>query len=229
MNKTYKILDDLGFVRLVGFMGGDLTAVEAARVSFGKGKTNQKRDRQLVNFLMSEGHHSPFEHTVFRFHVKCPIFVMRQWIRHRIASYNEKSGRYAKMKEEFHVPKKFRRQVKKNYVFAWLGKKASIMAEEIVRTSYNLSYRAYQKLLELGVAKEQARLVLPLSLYTEFYWTINGRSLMNFIKLRNDKHAQWEIRQFAKVIDKIFKEKCPWTHSAFIRFYIHGEKLEEEE
>ncbi len=229
MKKIFKVLDEIGFVQLIDFMGGDLSAVQAARVSFGKKLTTKKRDRQLVNFLMSEGHHSPLEHTVFQFHIKCPIFVMRHWIRHRIASYNEKSGRYSKMKDEFHLPKKFRRQVSKNYIFARLGKKVNVQAKKEIRLIYQQTYLIYEKLLRLGVAKEQARIVLPLGLYTEFYWTINARSLMNFLKLRNDKHAQWEIRQFAKVIDKIFKAKCPWTHAAFIRFYVRGEKLPEEE
>ncbi|MBN1481671.1 FAD-dependent thymidylate synthase [candidate division KSB1 bacterium] len=225
--KQYKVLD-YGIVRLVDFMGGDSAVVQSARVSFGKGITNDERDQKLVFFLMANGHETPFEHSVFKFHIKCPIFVARQWFRHRMASYNEISGRYTEMVEEFCLPEQLRTQKTKNYRYNELSAELNETLRQKIQAHYNLSYELYQELLEGGVAKEHARIVLPLSLYTQFYWTINSRSLMNFIKLRTEEHAQYEIRQFAHVIDDIFREKMPWTNAAFHKYVIAGEKWSDE-
>jgi len=230
-NIEYKVLDK-GFVRLVDFMGNDLSAVQAARVSYGRGvSSDSHRDKKLIFYLMKHGHETPFEHIVFKFHVKAPLFVARQWFRHRIASYNEISGRYTQLTDEWYIPERIR-------IPDVVNKQGSIFVENredekeiinLIRENIEKSYSIYQKLLERGVAKELARIVLPLSMYTQWYWTVNARSLMNFLNLRADSHAQWEIRQYAIKIAKIFKELCPWTFEAFLKYRYLGDVLKKEE
>ncbi|MBN1466712.1 FAD-dependent thymidylate synthase [candidate division KSB1 bacterium] len=215
---------DQGIVRLIDFMGGDAAVVQSARVSFGKGMTDDERDKKLLFFLLANGHETPFEHSVFKFHIKCPIFVARQWFRHRMASYNEISGRYTEMKEEFCLPEQLRTQKARNYKYEEVEQALNEELKRKIAAHYSASFALYQELLDKGVAKEQARIVLPLSLYTQFYWTINCRSLMNFVRLRLEEHAQYEIRQYARVIDAIFREKMPWTHEAFEKYVIAGEQ-----
>jgi len=218
---------DHGFVRLMDFMGGDLAVVQAARVSFGKESTDPERDHKLLDFLLANRHETPFEHSVFKFHIKCPIFVARQWFRHRIASYNEISGRYATMQEEFCLPDHLRTQKTRNYRYDDLAEEDNIELRARMASFYQSAYELYQELLERGVAREHARLVLPLSLYTQFYWTVNARSLMNFLSLRTEEHAQYEIRLYAEAINAIFREKMPWTSEAFGKYILavqkHGE------
>ncbi len=218
-----KVLDK-GFVRLINFMGGDETVVLAARVSTGKGLKGEEQDKKLIHYLMKHKHETPFEHSVFQFHISCPLFVARQWFRHRIASYNERSGRYVEYEDEFYLPERLRLQAKSN-------KQASEFGEipdereliQMIQETYDLVYERYKKLLAAGIARELARTILPLSLYTQFYWTINARSLMNFINLRADAGAQWEIRQYAEAIAQIFKMKMPWTWEAFVQYVWKGE------
>ncbi len=216
---------DKGFVRLVEMMGDDYSPVQAARVSTGKGLTTPERDRKLILYLMENAHHSPFEHIVFKFHIKVPIFVMRQLVRHRIASINERSGRYAEFEEDWYMPESARVPEKGNIqgsVFSddeELNQKTLALIEESVSSSYE----TYRRLLELGVARELARIVLPTAMYTEFYWTINARSLMNFLSLRADSHAQYEIRECAEAIAEIFKKMCPMTFEAFVRYHYSGD------
>ena len=207
---------DRGFVKLVDFMGSDLRAVNAARVSFGGVSKGEEKDKALIKYLMEHEHLSPFEHCTFQFHLKCPIFVARQWMRHRIASYNEVSARYTQVKDEFYIPTEFRIQDTHNKQGSVASK--DLNNEELLKIyteSIEASYQAYQKLLEAGVAREMARGLLPVSQYTQFYWTVNARSLLNFIHLRADDHAQYEIRVYAQAIEKIFKEKLPWSWAAF--------------
>jgi len=213
--RSYNVLDK-GFVRLVDFMGGDNAVVQAARVSFGQGLKTPERDKRLIEYLMEHEHGTPFEHSVFKFHVKCPIFVAREWFRHRIASYNEISQRYVEVKEEFYVPEKLRKQSSKNKQASEFAnfENEEEMLDMIVRV-YKEIYSTYRKLLEYGVAREMARIVLPLGTYTQFYWTVNSRSLMNFLKLRMAEDAQYEIREYAKVIYLIFRERMPWTAEAW--------------
>lgn len=225
--KEYTVLD-LGFVRLVDFMGGDQSVVQAARVSIGKGITNDERDQKLVNFLLANGHETPFEHSVFKFHIKCPLFVARQWFRHRIASYNEISGRYTKMKDECCLPDRLRSQKARNYKYEFIPDDINDSLREKIQDHYEQSFELYNELLEHNVAKEHARIVLPLALYTQFYWTINARALMNFLNLRLDEHAQYEIRQYAHAIDDVFQSKMPWSHDAFLKYVVRGEKWTEE-
>ena len=203
-----KVLDK-GFVDLVNVMGNDETVVRSARVSTGSGSKGPEKDKRLINYLMHHRHGTPFEHVVFTFHIKCPIFVARQWFRHRIASYNEKSGRYSKISYEFYLPEKIRipHPTDKQMSIPNDGSVDEEEALKIFEEVFESTYSAYQKLLDMGVARELARIVLPLSHYTEFYWTVNMRSLMNFLSLRADSHAQWEIQQYALAIAEYFR-KC---------------------
>jgi thymidylate synthase (FAD) len=211
-----KVLDK-GFVRLVDVLGNDLTIVKSARVSYGRDETTPDKDKRLIKFLLNNDHATPFEHVVFQFHIKCPIFVARQWMRHRFASYNEISGRYTKMEAEFYNPAYFRTQTGKNYEFTNLSEEQCNELHSKYKNFYDTTFNFYLKLLSnYNLAKEQARMVLPVGMYTQFYWTINARSLMNFLELRMDNHAQWEIRQYADVIFDMFKEKLPWTTEAFV-------------
>lgn len=225
--REIKVLDR-GFVRLVDAMGDDYTAVRAARVSYGQGLKTPERDKGLIMYLMEHKHETPFEHIVFTFHVKAPIFVARQWFRHRIGSFNEISQRYTEIKEEeFYLPENIRVNVpedRQKAVEIHDERLLNLVREKLNDTFENL-YRLYKELLELGVARELARIVLPLSTYTQFYWTVNARSLMNFLNLRADSHAQWEIQRYALAIAEIFRERCPWTYEAFVRFNYRGDLL----
>lgn len=214
-----KVLDK-GFVKLVDFIGGDMRAVESARVSFGGESKGQDRDKKLLQYLVEHDHWTPFEHSVFQFHVKCPIFVARQWMRHRMASYNEISARYTEVKEEFYVPEKFRAQDTVNRQGSLASgalDNAALLRE--YENSLKNSYETYEKLIKKGVAREMARMALPVSQYTQYYWTVNARSLLNFLRLRMEQHAQHEIREYANVIAGIFREKMPWTWEAFDKLY----------
>lgn len=213
-----------GFVRLDAAMADDLSVVNAARVSFGTRREEMdERDVGLVAFLMRERHGTPFEHNAFRFHVRCPIFVMREWIRHRIGSFNELSGRYAKIDESFYVPaaEDVRTQVGKPgaYTFETVDGDLAEKTRAAMQASYAASYAAYEAMLADGVAKEVARSVLPVGIMTEFFWTVNARSVMNFLSLRNQEHAQREIRRYAEAVEALFETRMPVTHRAFVE---HG-------
>ncbi len=207
---------DKGLIRLVDFIGGDNAVVQSARVSFGKGSKGEEKDKLLIDYLMQHGHHTPFEHSVFKFHVKCPIFVARQWFRHRWSSYNEISGRYTEMKYEFYRPAAWRTQKDKDYRYSDIEDGSAAEFSGKLDEIYEKVYSLYKEFIERGVAKELARIILPLSLYTQFYWTVNTRSLINFLKLRTDAHAQHEIRIYAEKINEIFKAKMPWSFEAFM-------------
>ena len=218
----YKVLDN-GFIKLIDFMGGYQNAVDSARVSLGSVSKGEAADRKLIAYLLEHGHFSPFEHSVFQFHVKCPIFVARQWMRHRIASYNEISARYTEVHDEFYYPEAFRAQDRSNRQ----GSLPSAALDQakmkaIYDKALKASYASYKELLDAGAAREMARMVLPVSQYTQFHWTINARSLLNFISLRADSHAQYEIRQYAEAILEIFSRKMPWTWEAYKK--IHEDK-----
>jgi len=222
----FEVLDK-GFIELIDFLGSDLRAIEAARVSFQRGLSSEERDRKLIDYLMENGHESPFEHIVFTFKVKAPMFVARQWFRHRISSFNEISGRYSVIKHEFYYPKILRKQDKINRQGSLFGfnEENESKSIEIIKRQTENCYDSYEELLHHGVAREMARMVLPLNIYTQWYWTVNVRSLMNFLNLRADSHAQFEIQEYAKIIAKIMHEKCPWTYEAFIRYYYKGDLL----
>jgi thymidylate synthase (FAD) len=212
---------DHGFVRLDEAMADDLSVVNGARVSFARHKTElDESDAGLIRFLMRERHASPFEHAVFRFHVRCPIFIAREWFRHRWSSFNEFSMRYAKATEDFYVPdpEDVRTQVGKPgaYSFEPVSDEVAETTREELRQVYETAYGAYERLVELGVARELARAVLPVGAYTEFYWTVNARSLMNFLSLRNAEAAQREIRRYADACERFFAARMPVTHEAFV-------------
>jgi thymidylate synthase (FAD) len=212
---------DHGFVRLDGHMGDDLSVVNAARVSFAKRSAAMGPSEEgLIRFLMRERHGTPFEHNAFRFHVKAPIFVAREWMRHRVGSFNEWSGRYAQLEEEFYVPaaEDVRTQVGKPgaYSFEPVDDDAAQAARDEQRAVYQHAYRAYEAMLARGVARELARNVLPVGIYTQFFWTVNARSLMNFVALRNAEAAQREIRRYAEAVETLFAARMPVTHAAFV-------------
>jgi thymidylate synthase (FAD) len=214
---------DHGFVRLDDCMADDLAVVNAARVSFARRVSELgDADRGLVRFLMRERHSTPFEHGVFRFHIKCPIFVAREWMRHRAGSYNEHSARYSELPDEFYVPvaDDVRTQVGKpgSYRFEPVDEAVAEATRAALTESYRSAYEVYRGLIDTGVAREIARMALPVGIYTQFHWTVNARSLMNFLSLRNAESAQLEIRRFAEAVEQIFSEHMPVTHAAFAEF-----------
>jgi thymidylate synthase (FAD) len=217
---TIRVLDH-GFVRLDEAMASDLSVVNGARVSFARHKTEMdESDEGLIRFLMRDRHGTPFEHNAFRFHVRCPIFVAREWFRHRVGSFNEFSMRYARATDDFYVPEPadVRTQVGKpgSYSFEPVEDDVAETTREELRGVYEAAYAAYERLVELGVARELARCVMPVGAYTEFYWTVNARALMNFVSLRAAETAQREIRRYAEAVEVFFAEKMPVTHAAFV-------------
>ncbi len=218
---THHVLDD-GFIRLDRHSGSDLDVVNHARISLAEYRDAMALpDEKLIHYLMRNRHGTPFESIFFSFHVRAPIFVARQWMRHRIASYNEISGRYTKMKDKFYTPKGefIRKQVGKRgeYKFEAITDPGDV---EDIEYSFDLHYQEcmsrYQWMLDKGVAKEVARIVLPSALYTEFYFDVNARSLMNFISQRNHSHAQMEMREYAKYVEEAFAGVAPVCYNAYI-------------
>jgi thymidylate synthase (FAD) len=212
---------DHGFVRLDDAMATDLSVVNAARVSFARRKEEMDdSDAGLIRFLMRERHGTPFEHNAFRFHIRAPIFVAREWFRHRIGSFNEFSMRYAKPTDEFYVPDRsdVRTQVGKPgaYSFEPVADDVAEATRSELETIYAAAFAAYERLVELGVARELARAAFPVGSYTEFYWTVNARALMNFVSLRAAETAQREIRRYADACERFLAEKMPVTYEAFV-------------
>jgi len=220
--EPHKVLD-LGAVKLLTSMGSDLSVVGAARVSHAvapeHASKGEEADAKLIRYLMTHRHGSPFEHAVFKWFIKAPIFVVREWQRHRIASYNEQSGRYATFEPQFYVPDHVRAQSPTNLQSSTLvahgGAEVSAMLEDIKNHAAR-SFQLYQRLMHRGMAREMARMVLPVNLYTQFHFTVNARSLMNFLSLRNADDAQWEIRQYAMALESDFSQLMPMTYDAFI-------------
>ena len=212
---------DHGFVRLDDALADDLSVVNGARVSFARHKTEMDdSDAGLIRFLMRERHGTPFEHNSFRFHIRAPIFVAREWFRHRVGSFNEFSMRYARATDDFYVPapEDVRTQIGKPgaYSFEAVSDAVAEVTREELRRVYETAFETYEKLVELGVARELARAALPVGAYTEFYWTVNARALMNFLSLRNSETAQREIRRYAEACEHFFSERMPITYEAFV-------------
>lgn len=210
-----------GFVSLVSHDANDLQVVNSARVSLANSSAKlDDSDRGLINFLMKNRHGTPFEHNTFIFNVRCPLFVAREWFRHRWSSFNEESLRYSRARLDGYIPppEYVRSQVGKpgHYTFEQADSDTAKVCQKLISEAYRKSFDAYKTMIELGVAKELARVVLPLGLYTEFYWTVNARGLMNFLSLRNDEHAQLEIREYASAVEKFFAEIMPVTHTSFV-------------
>lgn len=219
---VYDVLD-FGEVELLESMASDISVVNAARVSFSAYQTEMdEKAVGLVNYLMKNRHATPFEHSVFKFRIKAPIFVIREWMRHRWSSFNEMSMRYhIPEKIDFYVPesKNVRKQIGKPGAYRFEPiENEDVIKKTILQINHcnQHAYQTYKDLIEMGVAKEVARSVLPVSQYSEFIWTVNARSLINFISLRNDSNAQYEINEYAKVIELIFAKLMPVTHTAFI-------------
>lgn len=219
---VHDVLDN-GEIELLSCMASDIDVVNAAKVSFVTYvKELDESSIGLIKYLMRNKHATPFEHCVFKFRIKAPIFVTREWMRHRWSSFNEMSMRYHQPANiDYYTPSydKIRKQIGKPgaYTFEEISdpevKDAfySIFQETILQADH-----AYYKLIDLGIAKEIARCVLPVTQYTEFIWTVNARSLINFISLRNEGNAQYEINEYAKVIEDIFQKTMPISHEAFI-------------
>ena len=202
-------------------MATDLSVVNGARVSFARHKSEMdESDEGLIRFLMRDRHGTPFEHNAFRFHVRAPLFVAREWFRHRVGSFNEFSMRYAKASDEFYVPQPddVRSQVGKPgaYSFEPVEPELAEQTREELKAVYDAAYETYTRLVEQGVARELARLVMPMGAYTEFYWTVNARSLMNFVSLRASETAQREIRRYAEAVEHFLEQQMPVTHAAFV-------------
>ena len=211
-NKIINILDH-GCIELQQVMGDDLSIVNAARVSYLGDSKGPEKDKKLLFYLMKNKHTSPFEMVEFKFRVKCPLFVARQWMRHRTWSYNEVSRRYTDKNIEFYIPDAWRAADSKN------KQSSSGLVESHFSQLTDLTDRAltyYKDAIENGVAKEQARLFLPLCTYTEFIAKVDAHNLMNFLRLRMSEHAQYEIRLYAVAIfENFFKEALPWTYEAW--------------
>lgn len=218
LDKEFQVLDK-GFVRLVDYYGSDQRIVQSARVSYGDGTKSVSEDAALIDYLLRHQHTSPFEQVVFTFHLKMPIFVARQWVRHRTGRMNEVSGRYSIMKDEFYVPEisciaKQSKSNKQGRGEIFSADEAESFRSEF-QESQKKSYAEYSEMVEKGVARELARINLPLSLYTEFYWQMDLHNLFHFLKLRLDSHAQYEIRAFSERILEIAKIVCPLASSSF--------------
>lgn len=228
LDKEFRVLNK-GFVRLVDYLGNDSRIVQSARVSYGEGTKTTREDRGLIQYLLRNQHTSPFEQVVLTFHIKLPIFIARQWIRHRTARLNEISGRYSIMADDFYLPAKediaFQSNDNKQ------GRSREEVPQEIIDKVLNSLegeqksiYKNYENLIAEGLARELARVNLPLSLYTEWYWQIDLHNLFHFLRLRMDSHAQKEIRDYANVLFEIASKVCPMACEAF-DLYLRNGKL----
>lgn len=218
LDKEFQVLDK-GFVRMVDYYGSDSRIVQAARVSYGEGTKTVSQDGALIDYLLRHQHTSPFEQVVFTFHLKMPIFVARQWVRHRMGRMNEVSGRYSIMKDEFYVPEnscisKQSTNNKQGRGEVFEENQAKEFQAEFIKGQQK-AYEVYKDMVEKGIAREIARINLPLALYTEFYWQMDLHNLFHFLKLRLDSHAQYEIRLYAEKILEIIKTVCPMAVSSF--------------
>lgn len=233
LDKEFPVLDK-GFVRLVDYFGGDQRIVQSARVSYGEGTKTVSQDGALIDYLLRHQHTSPFEQVVLTFHVKMPIFVARQWVRHRTGRMNEVSGRYSIMKEEFYVPAEDKvspqssnnKQGRADEAF---DKDSACQIINDLESGQKAAYENYSKLIDKGLAREIARINLPLSLYTEFYWQIDLHNLFHFLKLRLDSHAQYEIRVYAQTMLEICKKVAPMATESFVNHINEGVNFSGEE
>jgi thymidylate synthase (FAD) len=233
LDKEYPVLDK-GFIRLVDYLGGDERVVQSARVSYGEGTKSYREDAGLIDYLLRHRHTSPFEQIALTFHIKMPIFVARQWIRHRTARLNEISGRYSVMPEDFYVP--VPGDVALQSADNKQGRSGQALDTGTVETvrarlgdGQKHAYAEYMSLIDQGIARELARINLPLSLYTEMYWQIDLHNLFHFLELRLDVHAQKEIRLYAGVLLEITKKVAPRCCESFERHLFGGVSFSKEE
>ena len=225
---------DHGFVRLVDYMGGDDRIVQSARVSYGAGTKTVREDKALINYLMRNQHTSPFEQVVLTFHIKAPIFIARQWVRHRTARMNEVSGRYSVLPHECYLPIEddIRFQSKTNRQ----GSSDEAVPDELkkeavrrLRLGQLFAFDDYHHLLDQDIALELARINLPLSTYTEFYWQIDLNNLFHFLQLRLHSHAQKEIRVYAEVLANMVRAVAPVAYEAFEEYVLHAVRFSASE
>jgi len=238
---------DHGYVKLIDVMPhadevnvtfndhiADYAIIDAARVSYQSGTTRKQTDKQLLRYLMRHWHTSPFEMVEFKFEMRLPIFVMRQLVRHRTASLNEESARYSVMEDVFYEPDTLRAQSTSNKQGSaegdfnpFIGPRESATA--VMNHQTDEAYKLYQQLIDAGVAREQARMVLPVNLYTRVVWKCDLLNLLKMLRLRLDSHAQYEIRVFAEAIAEFVKMHCPWTWEAFEDYWMNSETFSKEE
>lgn len=230
LGKPIRCLDH-GFVYLVDYMGDDSSIVQAARVSYGKGTKTVNEDRGLIRYLRRHHHTTPFEMVEFKFHAKMPIFVARQWIRHRTANVNEYSGRYSEMLNEFYLPEAgvLRTQSANNRQ----GRSEELSPEHqklvlgMLKEEYERSFSSYKRFLEpdINLTRELSRIGLSVANYTQWYWKIDLHNLMHFLRLRMDPHAQYEIRVFADAMARIIRDAVPQAYEAFEDYVQNGIQL----
>lgn len=226
LSKPFKVLDD-GFIRVVDYMGNDESIVQAARVSYGKGTKKLNEDKNLIRYLLRHRHTTPFEMCEIKFHVRVPMDTWRQWIRHRMASVNEYSTRYSIAIDSMQstAPNLWRGQAKWNKQGSegFLPEDTGLILSREEAEFHKAAREIYEKRIELGIAREQARKDLPLSTYTEAYWKIDLHNLLHFLELRMDKHAQFEIREYANIIgNEIVKRWVPIAWEAFNDYVINS-------
>lgn len=224
---TIPVLDH-GYVRYIDHMGSDQRIVEAARVSYKSPSKGPEADKKLLEYLYKNRHTSPFEMVKLTINIKLPIFVMRQYVRHRMQNLNEMSARYTELPEEFYIPSEWRYQDPQNKqgsvgVFNPVIQHQALCAEAQTATEHlsglcGLAYEVYQQMLRAGIAREMARMVLPINIYTECYATWDMKNLIHFITLRDDSHAQAEIQEYGRAVKKICVELFPWTMEAYEKY-----------
>ncbi|MEQ3626976.1 MAG: FAD-dependent thymidylate synthase [Celeribacter sp.] len=229
---AHEVLDH-GFVRVVDYMGDDAAICQAARVSYGRGTKSVSNDEGLIRYLMRHWHSTPFEMCEIKLHVKLPVFVARQWIRHRTANVNEYSGRYSILDREFYIPAPD--QLAAQSVVNHQGRGETLEGEEaarvleILKADSNRAYDHYEQMIgtegQDGLARELARMNLPANIYTQWYWKVDLHNLFHFLRLRADSHAQYEIRVYADAICNIVKDWVPAAYGAFEDYRLGGTTL----
>jgi len=226
---------DHGFIRVVDYMGDDAAICQAARVSYGKGTKSVQNDEGLIRYLMRHWHSTPFEMCEVKLHVKLPIFVARQWIRHRTANVNEYSARYSILDREFYIPAP--EHIAAQSVVNNQGRGEALTGAEaarvldILKTDSERSYDNYQAMIsddgQRGLARELARMNLPANIYTQWYWKVDLHNLLHFLRLRADAHAQYEIRVYADAICSVVADWVPFAYAAFEDYRLGGATLSE--
>jgi thymidylate synthase (FAD) len=226
----YTVLDH-GTIEVVDWMGGDEDIVKAARISTGSSTKSTQEDERLIDYLMEHQHTSPFEMCEIKLKLNMPIFIARQWMRHRMASINEYSGRYSEMKDDFYIPEQFRLQSKVNHQGSdgKLDKESNDLVRLTTQVFSEDAFKLYQYILDKGISREMSRIVLPLSTYTSFFWKIDLHNLLKFLKLRMDPTAQEEIRVYADKIWEIVKIWVPLTAKAFETHHLNSTTFSGEE
>jgi thymidylate synthase (FAD) len=233
LDQVFPVLDK-GFVRLVDYLGGDQRIVQSARVSYGEGTKSYREDKGLIDYLLRNQHTSPFEQVSLTFHCKMPIFVARQWVRHRTAKLNEISGRYSVMKDEFYVPAEAAIALqsadnKQGRSTEPVSSDVKAKVLDLLQAGQKNAFAGYEALLDEGLARELARINLPLSLYTEWYWTIDLHNLFHFLQLRLDPHAQMEIRVYAEAMLEITRAVAPMATESFENNLLGGVRFNRQE